>query len=187
MTRTEIEADAKFIVDSLQSNDYAIPETSEILKPIFKWLSIVYIIQVVGCLLDYMLHFSVWESYDTSDVAIMSSVSCVVVTLMVLIIFYGNVSLSLCISREVRDKSILCRMIKVKLKAYIMAITSINIVCAIILLLCGPAWIGALGASWFVTIMLSCVLFSYSMSRYTTPAVTATLSKIGEALSSPNK
>ena len=60
----------------------------------------------------------------------------------------------------------------------------VNIIVAAILIINGPNNIIYYGLSWFASLMIGNVVFSMSISRYMTPAVTATFSKIGEFLSS---
>ncbi|EBO4967379.1 protein traS, partial [Salmonella enterica] len=55
------------------------------------------------------------------------------------------------------------------------------------LLFCDDGFIIGLGLSWFATFLFSGLLFQMSLSRYMTPAVVSSLSKVKELLTASPK
>ncbi|ECW6540204.1 protein traS, partial [Salmonella enterica subsp. enterica serovar Give] len=51
----------------------------------------------------------------------------------------------------------------------------------------GESFIGGLGFSWFVTYLISMLTLQTSLSRYMTPAVVSSLSKVKELLTASPK
>lgn len=184
VTKKQIENDVFILVESMRSMNYEIPTSRKVLLLIFKWLSFVYIFQACSILIDFILHKNVWERHDTSDVLIMSVISCGVVTFLWVVSLYNNISLSYCIDEDLRKRSLLFKIILRKVKCYFTFTIGIVLISTVYLLWLGPAWVGILGIVWVVCTFIGGVAFSMSMSRYMTPAVVATLDKIRQIASS---
>lgn len=96
---------------------------------------------------------------------------------------YGNISLLMCIPKDVRDKSLLIGIGKRTLKVYSYVAVVINFVVAIVLITGNHEFIFGYGLSWVASMLIGALIFSMSMSRYMTPAVVATLDKIRQVVS----
>lgn len=96
---------------------------------------------------------------------------------------YGNISLLMCIPKDVRDKSLLIGIGKRMLKVYSYVAVVINFVVAIVLITGNHEFIFGYGLSWVASMLIGTLIFSMSMSRYMTPAVVATLDKIRQVVS----
>lgn len=186
--KSEIEKDIRHLMMSLE-DDYRIPSSGEIMLPVIKVLSVAYFMHVVAIIAN--------EFYYNDDVWLLGLgiwllLSCGLLTVVVLMMTYSNVSLLMCIPKEVRDKSLLIGIGKRKLKVYSYVIIAVNFFVAIILITENHEFIFGYGISWFVCMIIGGITFSMSMSRYMTPAVVATLNKIrrvvssGDALSAEN-
>lgn len=184
--RVDLEKDAALILSAFQNDDYEIPTTGQIMKPIMKLMSVIYFIQIVGVVIDFILYNGEVDGYRWGDILILSGGGSLFVTIIVIMTLYSNVTLSLCLSDEVKKKSLICQIIKQRLRAYGVTMLVVNLLVGIGLLFYGHPWISTLSVSWFVTIMIAGITFNFSMSPYLTPAVTATLAKIHEVISSPS-
>lgn len=111
--------------------------------------------------------------------------SCGILTVMAIMMAYGNLSLLMCIPKKVRKKSLLVNLAKKKLKLYGLIMIVFDIFVAVVLISERSSLIIGYGFSWFASFLIGGVVFSMSMSRYMTPAVVATLDKIRQVVSSP--
>ncbi|ENZ0152881.1 hypothetical protein ACF7MS_004697, partial [Salmonella enterica subsp. enterica serovar Chester] len=171
ITRSMIEQDAQYLLESVRATDYEIPSSGDIFKVIFKVYVFVVLLQIIGVLFDWLIYGTDGEYYSYSDIAILSTVSLVVVFGVLCMMLYQNVNLALCIPEDVRRQSLICRIVSEKLRTYFIAVILLNTIVAVILLYCGHRHVSYLGASWFVTFIIGGISFSYSMSRYFTPQV----------------
>lgn len=186
--KSDIEKDVRDLLESLRG-DYRIPDSKEIIFPVVKVMLVVYVMHVVAIISSLLIYEkNIW----LPGVVIWLMLSCGILTAMALVMTYGNLSMLMCIPKEVRDKSLLLGVAKRKLKVYGCVIVGINAVVAVILISLRGDFIIGYGISWFACIIIGGITFSMSMSRYMTPAVVATLDKIrrvvssGDALSAEN-
>ncbi|EAA1644790.1 hypothetical protein DPS92_23440 [Salmonella enterica subsp. enterica serovar Richmond] len=182
ITRSMIEQDAQYLLESVRATDYEIPSSGDIFKVIFKVYVFVVLLQIIGVLFDWLIYGTDGEYYSYSDIAILSTVSLVVVFGVLCMMLYQNVNLALCIPEDVRRQSLICRIVSEKLRTYFIAVILLNTIVAVILLYCGHRHVSYLGASWFVTFIIGGISFSYSMSRYFTPQVMSVFSKINDVI-----
>ncbi|ECW6786837.1 protein traS, partial [Salmonella enterica subsp. enterica serovar Give] len=84
-------------------------------------------------------------------------------------------------------QSILLSLVEKKINSYGLFILLVNIFVGCILLWTGESFIGGLGFSWFVTYLISMLTLQTSLSRYMTPAVVSSLSKVKELLTASPK
>ncbi|MEZ6878352.1 hypothetical protein [Enterobacter sp. KBR-315C3_2022] len=179
--KSDIENDANKIIDSLKK-DYRIPTSGEIIFPVIKVMSIVYAMHIIAIFgNEFVYKKDIWFP----GVIMWLVLSCGILTVVALMMTYANLSMLMCIPKDVRDKSILLNVGKQKLKIYGCIIIAINIVVAIVLISERSDFIIGYGFSWFASFLIGGVVFSMSMSRYMTPAVVATLDKIRQVVSSP--
>ncbi|KAA5922103.1 hypothetical protein F3I27_20420 [Pantoea sp. Bo_2] len=177
--KSEVENDAKIIMESLEA-DYRIPTSSEIILPLIKVMSVVYLMHVLAVIVnEFVYKDDVW----LLGIGMWLFLSCGILTGMALIMTYGNLSLMMCIPKKVRDESLLFAIGKRKLKVYGYVIVAINVAVGIMLINGDHEFIFGYGASWFVCMLIGGITFSMSMSRYMTPAVVATLDKIRQVVS----
>lgn len=69
-----------------------------------------------------------------------------------------------------------------KIRSYLLGMVLLNSAVAAVLIFSGEYFVGGLGASWFVSLIVGGLSFSYSMGRYFTPQVMSALSKINEVI-----
>lgn len=177
--KSEIEKDVQHLVTSLK-DDYRIPSSGEIIFPVIKVLSVVYFMHVVAIIAN---EFYYDEDIWFPGVVMWFVLSCVILTALALVMTYGNLSLLMCIPKEVRNKSLLISIGKKKLMTYGYVTIAINFVVAIILITGNHEFIFGYGISWFACMIIGGITFSMSMSRYMTPAVVATIDKIRQVVS----
>lgn len=182
ITRSMIEQDAQYLLESVRTTDYEIPSSGDIFKVIFKIYGFVALLQVVGIFSDWLIYAGEGRFYSYSDIAIMSTISLVVIFGVLCVMLYQNVSLALCIPEDVRCQSLVCQIVRTKLRSYFVVVILFNTIVASVLLYCGHAYVGGLGFSWFVSLGIASVCFSYSTARYFTPQVMAVIDKIAEVI-----
>lgn len=178
--KSDIEKDVRVLMASL-NKDYQIPTSGEIILPVIKAMSIVYVMHVVAIISSSAIYK---QNISLPGVAIWLILSCGILTAVALIMTYGNLSMLMCIPKDVRDKSLLLGLAKRKLKVYGCVIVVINAIVAFVLISLRGDFIIGYGASWFACMIIGGIIFSMSMSRYMTPAVVATLDKIRQVVSS---
>lgn len=178
--RSDIENDVKMLIQSFK-NDYRIPTSGEIIFPIIKLMSVVYMMHVVVITVGLnVCDKNIW----LPGIVMWLVLSCGFLTVMALVMTYGNLSLLMCIPKEVRQKSLLVNLGKKKLRLYGLVMIVFNTIVAIVLISERSSLIIGYGVSWFVSFLIGGIVFSMSMSRYMTPAVVATLDKIRQVVSS---
>ncbi|HAG3417251.1 TPA: hypothetical protein G8034_004327 [Salmonella enterica] len=179
--RSDIENDVKMLMQSFK-NDYRIPTSGEIISPIIKLMSVVYMMHVVVITVGLIVcDKKIWFP----GIAMWLVLSCGILTVMAIMMAYGNLSLLMCIPKEVREKSLLVNLAKKKLRLYGLIMIVFNTFVAVVLISERSSLIIGYGFSWFASFLIGGVVFSMSMSRYMTPAVVATLDKIRQVVSSP--
>ncbi|MDL4915019.1 MULTISPECIES: hypothetical protein [Enterobacterales] len=179
--RSDIENDVKMLMQSFK-NDYRIPTSGEIISPIIKLMSVVYMMHFVVITVGLIVcDKKIWFP----GIAMWLVLSCGILTVMAIMMAYGNLSLLMCIPKEVREKSLLVNLAKKKLRLYGLIMIVFNTFVAVVLISERSSLIIGYGFSWFASFLIGGVVFSMSMSRYMTPAVVATLDKIRQVVSSP--
>ena len=179
--RSDIENDVKMLMQSFK-NDYRIPTSGEIIFPIIKLMSVVYMMHVVVITVGLIVcDKKIWFP----GIAMWLVLSCGILTVMAIMMAYGNLSLLMCIPKEVREKSLLVNLAKKKLRLYGLVMIAFNIFVGVVLISERSSLIIGYGFSWFASFLIGGIVFSMSMSRYMTPAVVATLDKIRQVVSSP--
>ncbi|ENZ0152878.1 hypothetical protein ACF7MS_004694, partial [Salmonella enterica subsp. enterica serovar Chester] len=171
ITRSMIELDAQYLLESVQSTDYEIPSSGDIFKVIFRGYKFVVLVQLVAVFSDWLLYGVNNDNYSYLSMLILSGGSLLVVFGVLCATLYQNVSLALCIPQDVRSNSLLCSIIREKIGSYLQVIVLLNSTIAVVLIFSGEYFVGGLGASWFASIIIGGISFSYSMSRYFTPQV----------------
>ncbi|EBD9258144.1 protein traS, partial [Salmonella enterica] len=100
---------------------------------------------------------------------------------------YNFVCMRIILGSEIRNQSVLIRLIEKKIRFYSVFLLFVNIMVGLILLWTGERFVSGLGFSWFVTFLVSVLCLQGSLSRYMTPAVVSSLSKVKELLSATPK
>lgn len=180
--RSDIENDVEMLMQSFK-NDYRIPTSREIIFPIIKLMSVVYMMHIVVITVGLIVcDKSIW----IPGIVMWLVLSCGFLTVMALVMTYGNLSLLMCIPKEVREKSLLVNLGKKKLRLYGLVMIVFNVIVATVLISERSSLIIGYGVSWFVSFLIGGIVFSMSMSRYMTPAVVAALDKIRQVISTGN-
>ncbi|MBC6504453.1 protein traS [Citrobacter freundii] len=186
MKRSDLEKDAAYILDSFKQLDYEIPSNREILKAIFSKLVIVYAIQLVFIVADIFLNSTSGE-YHYFDTLVLALGSNAFFSLIFLMSTYSIVSLKISLGTEIIEQSIFLKLVEKKVNSYSLFLLAVNAFVGCVLLWTGESFIGGLGFSWFVTYLISMLTLQTSLSRYMTPAVVSSLSKVKELLSASPK
>ncbi|ECQ0178534.1 protein traS, partial [Salmonella enterica] len=100
---------------------------------------------------------------------------------------YSNVCMFLTLGDDVRRDSILLKIVKNKILFYTRLLLIVNSLVGCVLLWAGEPFVAGLGFSWFATFIVSMLFLQGSLSRYMTPAVVSSLSKVKELLSASPK
>ncbi|ECG8304883.1 protein traS [Salmonella enterica subsp. enterica] len=186
MKRSDLEKDAAYILDKFKQLDYEIPTNREILKLIFNKLMVVYVLQLVFIILDVFLNAKS-GGYHYFDTLVLAFGSNVFFSLIFLMSTYNLASLKLVLGCEITEQSVLLKLVERKINSYSLFLLAVNAFVGCILLWTGESFIGGLGFSWFVTYLISMITLQTSLSRYMTPAVVSSLSKVKELLSDSPK
>lgn len=186
MKRSELERDAAYILDKLKTRGYEIPTNSEILKIVFSKLGGVYFIQLLFIVVDVFINAErgMYHYFDTIILALGSNAFFSFTFLMV---SYDFVCMRIVLGSEIRKQSILIRLIEKKIRFYSVFLLCMNTIVGLILLWAGERFVSGLGFSWFVTFIISVLFLQGSLSRYMTPAVVSSLSKVKALLSASPK
>ncbi|EAY5712056.1 protein traS [Salmonella enterica] len=186
MKRSDLEKDAAYILDRFKQLDYEIPSNREILKVIFSKLVIVYTLQFTFIIADVFFNAKPGE-YHYFDTFVLALGSNVFFSFIFLMSTYSIVSLKLSLGAEIIGQSILLSLVEKKINSYGLFILLVNVFVGCILLWSGERFVAGLGFSWFVTYLISMLTLQTSLSRYMTPAVVSSLSKVKELLTASPK
>lgn len=182
MKRSELEKDAANILDEFKNLDYEIPSNSQILKIVFGNLMVVYMLQLVFVLIDVFVNSNIKE-YHYFDTAVLVVGSNVFFSLAFLMVSYNLVCMKLALGDEIISHSHFLQLVEKKIKFYSIFLLSVNSFVGVILLYSGESFVAGLRFSWFATFIISVIILQGSLSRYMTPAVVSSLSKVKEVLS----
>ncbi|HCP5440421.1 TPA: protein traS [Escherichia coli] len=186
MKRSELEKDVAFILDAFKEVDYEIPSNRNILKVIFSKLVIVYALQVSFIIVDVFFNSKSGE-YHYFDTIVLALGSNAFFSVVFLMSTYDSVYMRLALGDEIINQSVFFKLIEKKIGFYSLFLMSVNTIVGFILILKDESLIGGLGFSWFVTYIISMLTLQTSLSRYMTPAVVSSLSKMKELISASPK
>ncbi|MFQ6292737.1 hypothetical protein ACLMO3_20565 [Yersinia enterocolitica] len=183
ITRSIIESDMNIILESVQSYDYEIPSTKEIMIYPLKVLGVLYSTQIILFIASLFLH-----SIDNVGVRSLESIILMIgggafASLPIIMATYSNAAMYLCLDKAVRDRSVLISLLKTKLKSYLKVYFLVNTVVATIFTFYVEWGFLVINLSYFVTTIIFCVVFNMSIGRYFTPGVFAVIGKIKDILS----
>ncbi|HHL2459860.1 TPA: hypothetical protein ACQ30S_004200 [Yersinia enterocolitica] len=182
ISRDDIEKDMVMLLRSMRDNNYIIPTNKEILTPILKVVFLVLTINIVGILIDYSLSSKIHGPYFSNE--IFHAVFLNIMASVVILAFpYSFMSMALCIKKEVRDSSLLIKLIRNSVGFHLRNLIIFNVIVGIAMLLIARQFIFFLGASWFISSIITIFIFNISMSRYFTPSVIDGMRKLKEIIS----
>ncbi|EAB4112938.1 protein traS [Salmonella enterica] len=191
MKRSELETDASFILASMNGRDYEIPTNKMIMSIIFGRLKYVYFLQIIFVVLSFVIYKEPGDlDYQFKKIIYLSLLSCVTMAFFSLVFIaatYSNVCMFLTLGDDVRRDSILLKIVKNKILFYTRLLLIVNSLVGCVLLWAGEPFVAGLGFSWFATFIVSMLFLQGSLSRYMTPAVVSSLSKVKELLSASPK
>ncbi|MGU7131943.1 protein traS [Salmonella enterica subsp. enterica serovar Glostrup] len=191
MKRSELETDASFILASMNGRDYEIPTNKMIMSIIFGRLKYVYFLQIIFVVLSFVIYKEPGDlDYQFKKIIYLSLLSCVTMAFFSLVFIaatYSNVCMFLTLGDDVRRNSILLKIVKNKILFYTRLLLIVNSLVGCVLLWAGEPFVAGLGFSWFATFIVSMLFLQGSLSRYMTPAVVSSLSKVKELLSASPK
>ncbi|EDB3637357.1 protein traS [Salmonella enterica subsp. enterica] len=191
MKRSELETDASFILASMNGRDYEIPTNKMIMSIIFGRLKYVYFLQIIFVVLSFLIYKEPGDlDYQFKKIIYLSLLSCVTMAFFSLVFIaatYSNVCMFLTLGDDVRRDSILLKIVKNKILFYTRLLLIVNSLVGCVLLWAGEPFVAGLGFSWFATFIVSMLFLQGSLSRYMTPAVVSSLSKVKELLSASPK
>ncbi|MCL6746921.1 protein traS [Kosakonia sp. R1.Fl] len=186
MKRSELEKDADYILAEFENRDYEIPSNHQILKIIFSRLMIVYAIQIMFIVADGVFNHEQGE-YPFFYTLALALGSNLFFTLAFLMSSYNPVCIRIALGDEIGKQSILIGLVEKKIHFYSVFLLCTNAIVGLILLWAGERFVAGLGFSWFGTYLISVLCLQGSLSRYMTPAVVHSLSKVQELLSASPK
>ncbi|MCT7116945.1 protein traS [Salmonella enterica subsp. enterica serovar Montevideo] len=191
MKRSELETDASFILASMNGRDYEIPTNKMIMSIIFGRLKYVYFLQIIFVVLSFVIYKEPGDlDYQFKKIIYLSLLSCATMAFFSLVFIaatYSNVCMFLTLGDDVRRDSILLKIVKNKILFYTRLLLIVNSLVGCVLLWAGEPFVAGLGFSWFATFIVSMLFLQGSLSRYMTPAVVSSLSKVKELLSASPK
>lgn len=185
MKKSELEKDVEVLIEAVRASDYEMPSNSDVMKIIFRKLRVVILIQAMLLLIDFLLYGNEWGGF--AGKLLISSVGVLVFMFAFSITLYQPVSMILSIDSEVKKGSLVINLLMDKLNRYWRALVSVNLFVGAFLLICEDGFVSGLGISWLVTFIIASILFQVSLSRYMTPVVVSSLSKVKELLSASPK
>lgn len=185
MKKSELERDVCFLIESIHKNDYEIPKNSDVMKVIFSKVWVVILIQALMIFCDHIIYGNEWGGLIGK--VMFSFMGVVFFSFAFILALYQPVSMMLSINDEVRNRSLTIKLLMEKIKKYWRLLVVVNLMVGGALLFCDDGFIIGLGFSWFATFLISGILFQMSLSRYMTPAVVSSLSKVKELLSASPK
>ncbi|WP_447088518.1 protein traS (plasmid) [Enterobacter asburiae] len=187
MKRSELEVDADFILASMNDRDYEIPTNKKVMGVIWCSLKYVYLLQFIFVILAFTLYKEEGSlDYQFKKLIFLTLISCASMAFFSFAfigVAYSNVCVFLVLGDDVKRESILLRIIKSKIEFYKWLLLIVNSLVGCILLWIGEPFVAGLGFSWFVTFIVCGIVLQGSLSRYMTPAVVSSLSKVKEVLS----
>lgn len=184
ITKSMLENDASILLAAIQNHDYEIPTSKAVFSMILKVFFVMVLVQVIAVVVDTITHEEKVNMNNIIMMFLFSSASLLFALFALTLTLYGSISFALCIPKEAVKNSIICQLIKQKIRFHFKLAVIVNVIVATILIYLGPDLIHALGFSWFVMIGACSIMFSGSMSRYLTPTVMATLNKVHETITS---
>ncbi|WP_320723660.1 protein traS [Enterobacter sp. 146F3] len=187
MKRSELEMDADFILASMNDRDYEIPTNKKVMGVIWCSLKYVYLLQFIFVILAFTIYKEEGSlDYQFKKLIFLTLISCASMAFFSFAfigVAYSNVCVFLVLGDDVKTESILLRIIKSKIEFYKWLLLIVNSLVGCILLWIGEPFVAGLGFSWFVTFIVCGIVLQGSLSRYMTPAVVSSLSKVKEVLS----
>lgn len=187
MKRSELEMDADFILASMNDRDYEIPTNKKVMGVIWCSLKYVYLLQFIFVILAFTIYKEEGSlDYQFKKLIFLTLISCASMAFFsfsFIGVTYSNVCVFLVLGDDVKRESILLRIIKSKIEFYKWLLLIVNSLVGCILLWIGEPFVAGLGFSWFVTFIVCGIVLQGSLSRYMTPAVVSSLSKVKEVLS----
>lgn len=191
MKCSELEKDVDFILTSIKNRDYEIPTNKKIMGVIWGRLKYVYLLQVIFVILAFTIYKEAGDvDYQFKKLIYLSLLSCATMVFFSFVFIgatYSNVCIFLALDDDVKRESILLKIVKDKIKFYTRLLVIVNSLVGCILLWTGEPFVAGLGFSWFVTFMVSMLFLQGSLSRYMTPAVVSSVSKVKELLTASQK
>lgn len=185
MKRSELEKDVFELFDKIKQSDYDIPANSAVMSVIFKKLLVVIVIQMVIVGVDCIYNDVEWRGVVW--ISIVSLVVNIVFAFIFIVTLYQPICMGLSVSEEIKRSSQIVQLLTKKVRSYWFGLITINTVVGLVLVLCGDGFVVGLGASWLVTYIISMIMLQTSLSRYMTPAVVSSLSKVKVLLSASPK
>ncbi|HBA6843048.1 protein traS [Escherichia coli] len=180
MRKSVLEQDVSALIEKIKESDYEIPKNTDVMRVILKRIQMVIVIQ----LLMVFCHFIIY-GYDYEaliGISIISAVGGLFFSAVFVPSLYQLVSMMLSINEIDEGRSLIIKLLMGKLKRYWRYLVVINLIIGAVLLLSGEGVISGLGFSWFVTFLICIVSFQISLSRYMTPVVVSSLSKVRELI-----
>ncbi|ELY4545647.1 protein traS [Cronobacter sakazakii] len=185
MRKSVLEQDVSALIEKIKESDYEIPKNSDVMRVILKRIQMVVVIQIVMIFCHFIIYGYDYEALI--GISIISAVGILFFSAVFVSSLYQPVSMMLSINEIDKEGSLIIKLLMGKLKRYWKCLMVINLIIGAGLLLSGEGVISGLGFSWFVTYLICMMSFQMSLSRYMTPAVVSSLSKMKELISASPK
>lgn len=181
MKKSELEKDVGDLLNGLISSDYDIPRGSDVMKVILRKLFMVMVIGVVLVSINFLLYQNEWR--DLLAVLVFSLLPLAIFSIIFIVTLYQPISMYLSLTNEIKESSLVVQFLIKKVRDYWRVLFALNCAIGIVLLFLNDGFVVGFGAAWFVTYIMGVIAFQTSLSRYMTPAVVSSLSKVKEVLS----
>lgn len=180
MRKSELEKEVNSLIEKVKVSDYEIPRNSDVMRVILKKIQMVVVIQVVMIFCHFIIYGYDYEALI--GISIMSAVGILFFSAVFVPSLYQPVSMMLSINEIDKGDSLIIKLLIGKLRRYWKYLVCINLIIGVGLLIFDEGVIIGLGFSWFVTFLICMVSFQISLSRYMTPVVVSSLSKVRELI-----
>ncbi|EKZ6372641.1 protein traS [Klebsiella aerogenes] len=181
MRKSELEQDVRALIEKVRVSDYEIPRNSDVMRVLLKKIQIVIVIQVVMIFCNFIIYGYDYEALI--GISIISAVGILFFSVVFIFSLYQPVSVMLSINQVDKGDSLIIKLLMGKLKQSWKCLVFINLIVGAGLLLFDEGFIIGLGFSWFITFLICMASFQMSLSRYMTPVVASSLSKLREIIS----
>lgn len=189
LTADDLKKDVDMLLNDLKRS-YEIPSVLNSVRFISKVIAIALVVQFFLSALD----FFIWGGEYKGGAREAIIVYCIgflgvllLPSLVLLIVCHNPVMMISCLSDEAKKKSVLLSLAKAKFHYVLCFAILINLFVGVCFILNESAMIAFMGGSWFVTVIVSTIIYNMIMAPYFTPAVVSGLSKVKELLSASPK
>lgn len=180
MRRSDVEKEVGLLLNDLRTNDYIIPSLKMILSPVFSFLKPFYIMVVLVSFFSALYH-GPHELWIVVAFFICDSIGIAFVTMLSILMMYNVNLVLLCISSEVKNKSLICNKWMRLIEKSKRNITIVSFFISLPFVIFVNWGFIVVMVSWSVLIIISAIIIGSTMSPYLTPEIVGFISKVRES------